>query len=84
MSSDNHLASWRLSADSCTASFLERYQSQLWLLGNSWSLEKLAVSFVREGQEDKMWVCCVSEYIHACLGLEETCSHSQMPLTLDA
>lgn len=71
MSSDNNLASWRLSTDSCPASFLEGNPSHLWFLGKSWSLGTLAVLFFQEGQEDRMWACCVWECTHACLRVEE-------------
>lgn len=54
MSSDDNLASWRLSTDSCPASFLEGNPSHLWFLGKSWSLGTLAVLFFQEGQEDRM------------------------------
>ena len=82
MSSDDNLASWRLSTDSCPVSFLEGNPSHLWFLGKSWSLGTLAVLFFQEGQEDRMLACYVWESVRACLGVGEACSHSQTPLSL--
>lgn len=84
MSPDNHLPSWRLSTDSCTASFLEG-KSVTTLA--SWKQLEFGESgsFVcpgRPGRRNVDLLLCLGVY--ACMfGIgREACSHSHMPLKM--